>query len=320
LSPQPFDIVFCDTCLGGSTVASRLASTHHGLRAFYLADYAVNPLGVKSTDAVGAALAHWVDVGSALADTIVIACNTASVLFAAMRERGARSLVGSGSRTTDAPRFGAMASSAGRRPPGNEIVGSGFDRIVTAAPGERTRPRTWSMVDFVDVLLRSTTGLDGRRFCLMGTQFTVRHRTYYERLARAGVHDVVPLAATTTERVIAHLEHTRPEGRRAIIAEIGHAVRTCDSVLLACTCFPLIADLIAELNPDCLLLDPAIGISDVLPRPHERSTNRLTIALTGAVLGVDEASRYAHALFPGWEVECIVAASDIVQPPALKLS
>lgn len=42
LSPEPrYDVVFADTCIGGSTVAARLAQVRQGLRAFYLADYAV---------------------------------------------------------------------------------------------------------------------------------------------------------------------------------------------------------------------------------------------------------------------------------------
>jgi len=36
---HPFDVVFADSCVGGSTVASQLARTRKGLRAFYLADY-----------------------------------------------------------------------------------------------------------------------------------------------------------------------------------------------------------------------------------------------------------------------------------------
>jgi glutamate racemase len=75
----PFDLVFCDTCIGGSTVASSLARGQGGLRAFYLADYGVNPLGVKSHVEVEAALDRWVKVATGKAPTLVVACNTASV-------------------------------------------------------------------------------------------------------------------------------------------------------------------------------------------------------------------------------------------------
>ncbi len=75
----PFDIAFADTCIGGSTVASRLARNRTGLRAFYLADYGVNPLGTKSREEVREALTRWVEMAASRAPLLVVACNTASV-------------------------------------------------------------------------------------------------------------------------------------------------------------------------------------------------------------------------------------------------
>ena len=95
-------------------------------------------------------------------------------------------------------------------------------------------------------------------------------------------------------------------GRRAIEEEIGHAIRTCDAVLLACTCFPLVSDLIRELNPHCLLLDPGIGTSDVLPRTPSSQTNRLTLAVSGDALSAADVSRHATDLFNGWEIEHVI--------------
>ncbi len=77
-----FDVVFADTCLGGSTVAARVAASGTGLRACFLADYAINPLGVKARDDVHAVLERWVRMAAACSGTLVVACNTASVLLA----------------------------------------------------------------------------------------------------------------------------------------------------------------------------------------------------------------------------------------------
>jgi glutamate racemase len=74
-------VVFIDTCLGGSTVAARAAASGAGLRAFYLADYAVNPLGVKTAAEVRAALERWIRIALPRTGTLVVACNTASVLL-----------------------------------------------------------------------------------------------------------------------------------------------------------------------------------------------------------------------------------------------
>lgn len=62
-------------------MAARLARTRKGLRAFYLADYAVNPLGVKSMGEVRLALDRWVDFARGRSTTLIVACNTASVLL-----------------------------------------------------------------------------------------------------------------------------------------------------------------------------------------------------------------------------------------------
>jgi glutamate racemase len=76
---KPFDVAFCDTCIGGSTVLRRLARDRNGLRAFFLADYAVNPLGTRDRAGIRTALEGWVAAAAEKADTVIIACNTASV-------------------------------------------------------------------------------------------------------------------------------------------------------------------------------------------------------------------------------------------------
>ena len=43
-----------------------------------MADYAVNPLGVKSKPEVRDALDRWVDAAQGLASHLIVACNTAS--------------------------------------------------------------------------------------------------------------------------------------------------------------------------------------------------------------------------------------------------
>lgn len=256
-----YDLVFCDSCLGGSTVAARFAATRIGQRALYFADYACNPLGLKGATQIEATLAHWRSVAHSVSDTLVIACNTASVLHDRVRERW-----------------------------------------PTAEGGSRT----WSMVDLTDALMRRAGDLRGARACLMGTQFTVTQAVYRDRLLRAGAREVVPLAATVTERVVARLQHTSPEGRRAIADETADVIRTCDAVLLACTCFPMAADVLREIHPACLLLDPATGVDQVLPTRAGTGPNRLTIALTGAGPDASSVRDQAPVLFPGWEIDEIV--------------
>jgi glutamate racemase len=259
-----YDLMFCDTCIGGSTVAARLAAGRRGLRAFYLADYAVNPLGVKTRAEVQAALERWVRLTVPRARTLVVACNTASVLW------------------RSCPAVQQQAQTSG----------------LSVA----------SMVDFLERLLQADPSpVAGRRVCLMGTRFTVAQPVYSDLLMQAGAREVVPLDATRTEGVIARLQHLTASGRREIAAEIGETIRACDAVVLACTLFPLVAGLIREVNPSCALLDPGRGVADVLP-PSGGGTgeNRLTVALSGAVLTPDALAQNAPVLFPGWRIDEIV--------------
>lgn len=260
---ESFDIVFCDTCIGGSTVAADLARPGAGLRAFFLADYTVNPLGTKSHDEVCAALNRWVDVVARRAAAMVIACNTASV------------------RLDEAPEVRNRANAAG----------------ITLH----------SMVDLIDKLLDKVAGeLAGKRVCVMGTRYTVSRPVYASRLEAAGVASVVPLAATRTERTIAHLEHASSAGRALIREEIAGGLDQADAVLLACTCFPLIADLVDAIRPGIRQLDPGPGICELFPFPKRDGPNCLTLAYTGTAIAGTALRAQAPALFPGWdEVEVV---------------
>lgn len=263
LGPE-FDVMFTDTCLGGSTVAARLAESGSGFRALYLADYATNPLGVKTRDDVRAVLERWLHVAMSRTGTLVVACNTASVLLA------------------QSPDLLVMAAGAGLR--------------------------LLSMVDLLDrVLASAAVSVAGKRVCLMGTRFTVSQPVYHDRLLRAGAAEVLPLAATRTERMVAHLRHASDDGRREIADEIGETVRHADLVVLACTLFPLVGSIVRELNPGCVLVDPATGVAGVLVGGSHTGANRLTIALTGTAVALDDVRAQVPSLFPGWDLESIEA-------------
>jgi len=253
----PYDVVFADTCIGGSTVAARLALGRAGLRGLYLADYAVNPLGVQPAFGVRAALDRWVDVARDRASTLIVACNTASVLL--------------------------------RRTP----------EVVERASGYGIRVH--SMVDFLEVILGAEgEGVRGQRVCLMGTEFTVSQPLYHGLLQEAGAASLQPLPATQTEQTIAHLQHGTPAGRATVVREIAAGVRAADTVLLACTCFPLVSDLVREINPGAALLDPAHGVDGLELGAEGEGGNLLTVALTGDVLTPEMVSERAGTLFPGW--------------------
>jgi len=266
-NPESYDVVFCDTCIGGSTVAANFARPDDGLRALFLADYEVNPLGTCSDAGVREVLDRWVNIATDRAPVMVIACNTASV------------------RLEDAP---------GVRRRADEL---GLD--------------LYSMVNLLDALLRRKTSpiLDAR-VCVMGTEYTVGRAVYRERLQNAGSREVSPLGATRTERVIAHLQHTSTEGRRIIRDEIGNTLADADAVLLACTCFPLVSDLIDQIRPGILQLDPGLEVCEVALVNGRGGPNCLTLAYTGNAITQDELEAQAPVLFTGWDRIDVVRLAD----------
>lgn len=139
----------------------------------------------------------------------------------------------------------------------------------------------------------------------MGTRFTVTQPLYPELLSRGGAASLLLLPATRTERVIAHLKHRTREGRETIAEEVSVVISGAGVVVLACTCFPLVGDLLRELNPRVTLLDPALGVDRVSVVGEGAGPNRLTVALTGNALTPEDVRAQAPVLFPGWELESV---------------
>jgi glutamate racemase len=263
-SKHPFDAVFCDTCIGGSTVLSALARSRTGLRAFFLADYAVNPLGTKDHAGISAALTRWINQCAGRADTLVVACNTASV------------------RLQECP----------------EVLEKAADRGI----------RVFSMVDLLDgVLAEKSEDVRDKAVCLMGTEFTVGRPLYRDRLRKGGASSVILLPATRTESRVAHLEFRSDEERADIREEVAGAVSAADSVVLACTCFPLVGDVLRETKRGIRLVDPAEGVGSIPGLEGGTGPNRLTVAVSGEAVSPDRVFTEAHYLFQGWELDRVEA-------------
>lgn len=77
-------VYVADTCIGGLSVLRSLWEEQVACNATFLADYAINPLGVKSDSVIANVVARWIERASVVADTLVIACNTLSIRYAQM--------------------------------------------------------------------------------------------------------------------------------------------------------------------------------------------------------------------------------------------
>jgi glutamate racemase len=74
-------IFIADTCIGGLSVVRSLWGTGSAGETVFMADYAVNPLGVKSDFAIADVVDGWLKSAEAYSDTLVIACNTLSIRY-----------------------------------------------------------------------------------------------------------------------------------------------------------------------------------------------------------------------------------------------
>jgi glutamate racemase len=74
-------IFVADSCIGGLSVVKSMWNSGSAGDAVFLADYAINPLGVKSDSAIADVVDRWLRLAEEHADTLVIACNTLSIRY-----------------------------------------------------------------------------------------------------------------------------------------------------------------------------------------------------------------------------------------------
>lgn len=78
-----------DSCVGGLSVLKSIWTSGASPGVVFLADYAVNPLGVKKDDLIREVALKWLRQAAAVADALVIACNTLSIRFEQLAGTGA---------------------------------------------------------------------------------------------------------------------------------------------------------------------------------------------------------------------------------------
>jgi len=83
---EPSSVFIADSCIGGLSVIKSLWEAGGARDAVFLADYEINPLGVKSDSEIAEVVERWLNTASEQSDTLVIACNTLSIRYHQMRE------------------------------------------------------------------------------------------------------------------------------------------------------------------------------------------------------------------------------------------
>lgn len=74
-------VFIADTCIGGMSVLKSMWGSGHAGNAIFMADYAVNPLGIKSESEITDVVNKWLSLATDYSDTLVIACNTLSIRY-----------------------------------------------------------------------------------------------------------------------------------------------------------------------------------------------------------------------------------------------
>ena len=139
-------VFIADTCIGGLSVVKSLWRAGHAADAVFMADYAINPLGVKSDAAIGEVVNNWLKLAGEHSDTLVMACNTLSIRYRQLQQSQAP--VSSLKKIVSmADCFEAMVSAEADRLAKRKVlvIGTEFtasqdlypDMLKTALPGTR---------------------------------------------------------------------------------------------------------------------------------------------------------------------------------------
>jgi glutamate racemase len=74
-------VFIADSCIGGLSVIKSLWDSGMSRNAVFLADYAINPLGIKTDTAIASVVDSWLTRAASVSDTLVMACNTLSIRY-----------------------------------------------------------------------------------------------------------------------------------------------------------------------------------------------------------------------------------------------
>lgn len=141
-------VFIADSCIGGLSVVKSLWKAGDASDAIFLADYAINPLGVKSAPDIADVVERWLQLAEEQSDTLVMACNTLSVRHRKLQASSAP-MPGPKNVVSMADCFEALVRSEQERLTDRNVlvVGTRYtasqriypDLLRTAVPGVRVR-------------------------------------------------------------------------------------------------------------------------------------------------------------------------------------
>ena len=260
---EPRPVFIADSCIGALSVVKSLWNNGCADNAVFLADYAINPLGVKSDSDIALVVNRWLRMAEEHSDTLIMACNTLSVRYHELLQ----------SRAPD----------------------SGLKHIVT-------------MVDCFKAMAQAETArLASKKVLVVGTRFTAGQDLYPDIL-NATVPDIRinTVAATDLERAIARLESWESVGESALTGELRRELDDTDVAVLACTCFPMVANELESLFPAVTFLDPGAYSPGLFEKRTTTQNRQLRIKVTGNVVSAARAADFAKTHLDTGDIECCI--------------
>lgn len=251
-TPGARPVFVADTCIGGLSVVKAMWRQGAAGQAFFMADYAVNPLGVKSDTEIATVVERWLDFARQHSETLVIACNTLSIRYHQL--------------------FGSITA------PG------GMKQVIT-------------MLDCLKAMAEAEAEhLAGKKVLVIGTAFTASQALYPEALQTAlpGTQ-VATVAATELERSVARFQPIESKDTSVLTRKLRQAIRNTDVAILACTCFPMVKDMLQEMFPGVVFLDPGTYCTGLLQETVNTQDRRLRISVEGDAVSKERVIGFARS-------------------------
>ena len=241
-----------DTCIGGLSVVKAMWRQGAAGQAVFMADYVVNPLGVKNDTEIATVVERWLDFARQHSETLVIACNTLSIRYHQL--------------------FGSQTA-----PRGMKQVVTMLGCLKTMAEAEAKH-------------------LAGRKVLVIGTAFTASQALYPETLQTVlpGT-PVTTVAATELERSIARFQPGESSDTSVLTTELRQAIDNTDVAILACTCFPMVKDMLQEQFPGIVFLDPGTYCSGLLQETVNTQDRQLKVKVEGDVVSRERVVGFARS-------------------------
>jgi glutamate racemase len=135
-SNEAMPVCIADTCVCGLSLIKSLWATARVPRVYFMADYAINPLGVKPDAEIAAVVNDWLGWARQHSNTLVMACNTLSIRYHQLLKSGVE-LAGLENVVSMVDCFAAMIRAEADRLAGRRVlvIGTEFTASQDVYPG-----------------------------------------------------------------------------------------------------------------------------------------------------------------------------------------